>query len=261
MTTAIAFTDVSKSFAGSTALFERLSFTVARGEFVCLLGPSGCGKSTVLRLIGGLADFDRGSIAINGESPAVAWPRLSYVFQSPRLTPWRNAADNVVLGMQLRNGGGRTRERMDRALELLDLVGLSREASKFPRMLSGGERQRVAIARALAVDPDIILMDEPFSALDPNTRARLRTEITAIWQKTGKTIVFVTHDVEEALELADRILMFVRKPTSVLRELPLRSPRPRNVAADHALQAAKRELLEAYKAAGASLDGEVALAS
>lgn len=242
---AVEFSKVSKTFGG-VSVFEDLSFSIRRGEFVCLLGPSGCGKSTTLRLLGGLAGIDNGRIQINGKTPETGWSELAFVFQSPRLVSWRDARSNVVLGMQLRDGGRQTAERKAKADQLLDLVGLREDAAKFPRMLSGGERQRVSIARALAVDPDIILMDEPFSALDPNTRSRLRREITDIWKKTGKTIIFVTHDVDEALELADRILMFVKKPTRELLEFKLDHERPRDVETSESLRAIKRTLVEAY---------------
>jgi NitT/TauT family transport system ATP-binding protein len=241
---AILFEQVKLTLSG-VPLFEDLSFSVREGEFVCLLGPSGCGKSTTLRLIGALLKPNAGRIEILGEPPEKAWVRLSYVFQSPRLAGWRNAVDNVLLGIQLRDGGGVTRERTEKALALLDLVGLSNDTKKFPRMLSGGERQRVSIARALAVDPEIVLMDEPFSALDPSTRKRLRNELISIWRKTGKTIIFVTHDVDEAVELADRILMFSEKPLRALHEVAVTEPRPRTLD-DPSLQAIRRSLMAAY---------------
>jgi NitT/TauT family transport system ATP-binding protein len=244
---AILFEHVRLALSG-VPLFEDLSFTVREGEFVCLLGPSGCGKSTTLRLIGALLQPNAGRIEILGEPPEKAWVRLSYVFQSPRLAGWRNALDNVLLGIQLREGGGTTPQRAEKALALLDLVGLSKDVKKCPRMLSGGERQRVSIARALAVDPEIVLMDEPFSALDPGTRRRLRQELISIWRKTGKTIIFVTHDVDEALELADRVLMFSEKPLTALHEVAIDTPRPRDPSEDPALQAIRQSLMKAYHA-------------
>ena len=195
---------MSASTFGHEQIYDRLSFEIRRGEFVCILGPSGCGKSTSLRIIGGLLAADSGRITIDGRAPRDAWEEIAFVFQSPRLVPWRTALDNVMLGFELRFGSGEARQRKARASELLNLVGLAGDAGKYPSMLSGGERQRVAIARALAVDPKIVLMDEPFSALDPNMRARMRTEMEHIWSETGKTVVFVTHDIDEALQLADR---------------------------------------------------------
>ena len=175
---------------GGERIYDKIDFAVEQGEFVCLLGPSGCGKSTSLRIIGDLIAPAGGRVAVNGKPPSEGWSEIAFVFQSPRLAPWRNALANVLLGAELRFGKVEARRREDKARALLALVGLSASAGKYPLMLSGGERQRVAIARALAVDPSIILMDEPFSALDPNTRRRLRTEIVRIWRETGKTILF-----------------------------------------------------------------------
>ena len=171
----IAFENVDVAF-GDEQIYDRLSFDVRRGEFVCILGPSGCGKSTSLRVIGGLLDVSNGRVIVDGRAPRDAWPEIAFVFQSPRLVPWRTALDNVLLGTELRFGAGDRERRRARATELLTLVGLAGDTRKYPSMLSGGERQRVAIARALAVDPKIVLMDEPFSALDPNMRSRMRAE-------------------------------------------------------------------------------------
>lgn len=240
----IRFDHVATSFSGAM-VYRDLSFDMGSGEFVCLLGPSGCGKSTALRLLGGLMVQDSGTITVDGMRPAVAWPRMAFVFQSPRLAPWRTALDNVILGMQLRVGRIGPAERQ-KARDLLSLVGLDADMEKYPRMLSGGERQRVAIARALGVDPDIILMDEPFSALDPNTRLRLRAELIDIWRRTGKTILFVTHDVDEAVTLADRVILFSNKPTQVIAEINLPEPRPRDVRADPALSRKRDDLLARF---------------
>src|ERR1700722_13470451 len=150
-------------------IYDALDFSVRPGEFLCILGPSGCGKSTCLRLIGDLLPAVSGSVRVDGRPPAEAWDQIAYVFQAPRLVPWRTALGNVMLGSELRFGSGGKREREMHCRSLLELVGLTKEADKYPHMLSGGERQRVAIARALAVEPKIILMDEPFAALDLNT--------------------------------------------------------------------------------------------
>jgi NitT/TauT family transport system ATP-binding protein len=244
----LAFERVSTRLGGDV-IFDELSFTVAEGEFLCILGPSGCGKSTSLRLMGDLLPVQGGTISVDGKAPAAAWRSLAYVFQSPRLVPWRTALGNVMLGMELRYDGAEApprRTMQSRAEELLAMVGLARDMHKYPSMLSGGERQRVAIARALAVDPRIILMDEPFSALDINTRRRLRAELVSIWQKTGKTVVFVTHDVEEALVLADRILLLSNKPTRVLEALTVDAPRPRDVSASGSLQAQRARLHDLF---------------
>ena len=217
------------------------------GEFVCLLGPSGCGKSTALRIIGDLLPPGAGRVLVNGKAPVASWSDIAFVFQSPRLAPWRNALTNVLLGAELRFGRAEAKKRAGKARDLLALVGLADSAHKFPLMLSGGERQRVAIARALAVDPSIVLMDEPFSALDPNTRRRLRAEIERIWQETAKTIVFVTHDIDEALILADRIVLMSNKPTRVLETIPVTAPRPRDIDAEPSLRAMRERLVTLFR--------------
>ncbi len=242
----LEFTDVTVRF-GEETIYDQLTFSVRKGEFLCILGPSGCGKSTSLRLMGDLLQADGGEVSIAGLRPSEGWDRLAYIFQSPRLVPWRNAIGNVMLGMELRfdkpdkSGMERT------ARQLLDLVGLSRDMDKYPAMLSGGERQRVAIARALSVDPDIILMDEPFSALDLNTRHRMRAEIERIWRETGKTIIFVTHDIEEALVLGDRILLLSNKPTRALETLEIAAPRPRKLDGSDELNHHKNKLVALFK--------------
>jgi NitT/TauT family transport system ATP-binding protein len=241
----IVFENVSVAF-GEEQIYDRLSFDVRRGEFVCILGPSGCGKSTSLRIIGGLLDVTRGQVSVDARAPRDAWPDIAFVFQSPRLVPWRTALDNVLLGTDLRFGGGDKEKRRARATELLKLVGLAGDAGKYPSMLSGGERQRVAIARALAVDPKIVLMDEPFSALDLNMRGRMRVEMERIWLETGKTVVFVTHDIDEALQLADRTVVLSNKPTRVLEIIELRTPRPR-AAGDRSLDTHRQKLVKLFR--------------
>jgi NitT/TauT family transport system ATP-binding protein len=227
-------------------VFENLSFAIGRGEFVCLLGPSGCGKSTLLRLIGDLLRPAGGTITVDGHDPRDSWQKLAFVFQSPRLAPWRTAFDNVLLGLELRGGAQSRAEMRHQATRALELVGLTYDANKYPRMLSGGGLQRVAIARALAVEPQIILMDEPFSALDPNTRKRMRAEIIAIWQQTKKTIVFVTHDVEEALVLADRVFLLSKRPARLIKTISIKRPRPRFVADDPDLRHSRNELMTLF---------------
>jgi NitT/TauT family transport system ATP-binding protein len=241
----ITFDNVGVAF-GEERIYEALSFDVRRGEFICILGPSGCGKSTLLRLAGGLLDVDAGHVTVDGRAPSDAWPEIAFVFQSPRLVPWRTALDNVLLGSELRSGGGDKEQRRARATELLSLVGLASDARKYPSALSGGERQRVAIARALAVDPKIVLMDEPFSALDPNMRSRMRTEMERIWIETGKTVVFVTHDIDEALQLADRTVVLSNKPTRVLEIIELNAPRPR-APGDPALDTHRQKLAKLFR--------------
>ena len=247
MTAAIAFDHVRLELGGA-AIYDQLSFEVQPSEFVCLLGPSGCGKSTALRLIGDLMSAQAGNVTIEGSDSAENWQRLAYVFQSPRLLPWKDALDNAAFGLEMRHPEMAAGERRERAARQLARVGLSGDSHKMPSMLSGGERQRVAIARAMALDPDIILMDEPFSALDPNTRVRLRQQLIELWQETGKTIVFVTHDVDEALFLADRIIVLSPKPARVVEVVRVTTPRPREIETDPELRRQRRALLDLFGA-------------
>lgn len=231
----VEFSAVSTAFAGETVL-DAIDFRVEDGEFVCLLGPSGCGKSTTLRLLGGLLRQDAGSIRVAGRPPEETWPELAYVFQQPRLLPWRSVLANVMLGMELRGVDASRSDRRERAIRQLELAGLGGDLRKYPGVLSGGERQRVSIARALALDPRIILMDEPLSALDVTSRKRLRGEIHDLRVRTGKTVLFVTHDIDDALTLADRVLVFSGKPTRIVNEFTLPTAHPRDIDHDPALR-------------------------
>ena len=231
---------------GGMQIYEEITFDVSPGEFLCLLGPSGCGKSTALRLMGDLLPVQDGRISISGRNPAEAVDRLAYVFQQPRLLPWRNALSNAAFGIEMREPAVSKADRESRARQQLERVGLGADMHKMPLMLSGGERQRVAIARALALDPEIILMDEPFSALDPSTRHRLRNQMIELWQKSGRTIIFVTHDMDEALYLADRIVVFSAKPARVAEIIEVTEPRPRDVLRDPALLERRDRLLKLF---------------
>src|SRR5262245_29805599 len=252
--TAIALSHIKLNF-GNEEILADISFDVQRGSFVCIVGLSGCGKSTVLRIIGGLLGATNGDVGVYDAPPSVSWRRLAYVFQAPRLVPWRTALENVILGMELRDLELATEEMRQRALQYLDMVGLRPEADKFPDALSGGQKQRVALARALAVDPDVILMDEPFTALDYTTRKYLRNELMRIWGKTGKTIIFVTHDLEEALYLADRVVVFSTKPTRIQRTITLDRPRPRDVDRDPFLSSLMDELRREFLELGEHAQG------
>jgi len=242
---AIEFRNVALSF-GRDRIYDDISFHVAKGEFVCILGPSGCGKSTSLRLIGDLLNPDSGQVTVEGKPPSQSWSDIAFVFQSPRLAPWRNVLSNVLLGAELRFGKVEAKRRTALAERLLKMVGLADSGAKYPLMLSGGERQRVAIGRALAVEPSIMLLDEPFSALDPNTRRRLRSEIERIWQETGVTVVFVTHDIDEAITLADRVILMSNKPTRVLDTIAITEARPRDVNGNAALRALRHRLHDLF---------------
>jgi NitT/TauT family transport system ATP-binding protein len=242
---AIRFRNVSLTF-GEERVLDDIGFDVPRGSFVCLLGPSGCGKSTTLRIIGGLIKASQGEVSVFGRAPVESWQRLAYVFQAPRLVAWRTALENVILGMDLRLPHLSSVDKLERARKYLGMVSLARDADKFPDMLSGGERQRVALARALAVDPDIILMDEPFAALDFTTRRNLRDTLIQIWRETGKTVLFVTHDVDEALYLADQVVIFSGKPTTIKKIVDLHVPRPRNIETDPTLTKMADEVRQVF---------------
>jgi NitT/TauT family transport system ATP-binding protein len=218
---AIRIREVSQTYHGGESAIQaldRVSLDVAHGEFVCLLGASGCGKSTLLNLIVGLYDITAGSIDVGGR-------RVGMVFQEPALFPWLSVRKNVELGMRFRGVGAG--ERKQKALELLRLVHLEGFAERRPHELSGGMRQRVAIARALAQEAEVLLMDEPFGALDAMTRDVLHDELEAIWSRSAMTVLFVTHDVREAVRLGDRVVLLSSRPGRVVAEFAVAIPRPR----------------------------------
>jgi len=224
---AITLAHIGKRFDQLEALRD-ISFNVAAGEIVALLGRSGCGKSTLLNIIAGLLPPDQGALHFHGQ-PAGAydgWRRIAYMFQEDRLLPWRNVRDNVMFALE--SGDLRTAERRERAERMLQLVDLQAFASAWPHQLSGGMRSRVALARSLVIEPDILLMDEPFSKLDPHTRTHMHVELLRLQRISGTTIVFVTHDVEEAVVLADRVVVLEPRPGRVSEIVSLSLPRPRD---------------------------------
>ncbi len=229
-TDVISVRNVSKTFAGGAGRVEALrgiDMSLRPGEFVSIIGPSGCGKSTLLRIIGGLLEPTSGSVHIREESvvQAQANKEIGFVFQQPALMPWRNVEENVRLPLQINRSANRNGQAS--SSEMLELVGLSEFAEAYPYQLSGGMQQRVSIARALIFDPAVLLMDEPFGALDEITRGEMRFELLRIWQQSKKTVLFVTHSISEALILADRVLLFTPRPGQTQETLEIDIPRPR----------------------------------
>ena len=214
--------------AGDFTAVDRVSFQARPGEFLCLLGPSGCGKSTVLNAIAGFEPPASGQMNVLGREVRGPGPERGMVFQQPNLFPWRTVRGNIGHGPRMaRKSRREIKEKTDR---LIEMVGLTRFAEAYPHMLSGGMQQRVALARSLANQPQILLMDEPFGALDAQTRAMMQEHLLALWAKIGATIVFVTHDVDEAVFLADRVLIMTASPGQIRSDLTVNLARPRDVS-------------------------------
>ncbi len=238
---------VSKVFPGRAGAIEALrpvDIDVATGEFVCLLGPSGCGKSTLLSIIAGLEPPSGGTVLADGHIVRGPGTDRVLLFQEAALFPWLDVQHNVEFG--LRQAGMSAKERAATAQRYIELVHLKGFERSFVHQLSGGMRQRVAIARALAIDPAILLMDEPFGALDALTRDRLHTELESIWASTRKTVLFVTHNVREAIALGERVLVFSPRPGRIVREFRIDLPRPRSLE-DHALVDKAAEIMSVLR--------------
>jgi NitT/TauT family transport system ATP-binding protein len=211
--------------SGSVHALDKVSIEVREGEFLCILGPSGCGKSTLLWAMGGLHDLTSGQIRLGEEVITKPHPEIAMIFQDANLLPWRNLAKNVALPFELK----RKRPDMERIGRLLERVSLNGFENKFPRELSGGMQQRASIVRSLAVNPSVLLMDEPFGALDAFTRDEMNLLIQEIWMETGKTIAFVTHSISEAIFLADRVVVMSARPGRITAIYDIDVPRPRSV--------------------------------
>ncbi len=225
--TAIELEEVALRYGDFTAV-EGIDFSVPPGQFAALVGPTGCGKSSVLNLVAGLLPPAAGRVLVSGTPLRGVNRDAAYLFQADALLPWKNAMDNVLLGPLLR---GEPRARAaEEARRWLARVGLAGFESRYPHQLSGGQRRRVAVAQALINRLPVLLMDEPFSALDAQTRALMEQELLGLWQELGATVLFVTHDLEEAVALSDRVLLFTAGPAATIKgDYPVALPRPRNV--------------------------------
>jgi NitT/TauT family transport system ATP-binding protein len=223
----LAVQGLNKSFDDLLVLRD-IGMEVAAGEFISIVGPSGCGKTTFLRIIGGLEPASSGRILLDGRPIDRPGGDRGFVFQADSLLPWRTVLDNAIIGLEL-NGTVKADTRT-RTRRLLDLVGLKGFEAFRPRQLSGGMRQRVNLARALAIDPEVLLMDEPFSSLDAQTREIMQTELLRIWSEGRKTVLFITHQIDEAVYLSDRVYVFGRRPGRVQDVVPIELPRPRELS-------------------------------
>lgn len=225
--TEIMLKNVGMEYENGVTALTNVSIDIKKGEFVSLLGPSGCGKTTLLRIIADLLKPTSGEVSVGGETPTEARLKRKYgiVFQSPVLYDWRTVKKNVMLPMEILKVPKAQRE--ERAMQMLELVGLKDFADRYPKQLSGGMQQRVGIARALAIQPEILLMDEPFSALDEFTREKLHEDLLRIWRKTNKTIVFVTHNIAESVFLSDRVCVLSPHPGRLSALIDIDLPRPR----------------------------------
>jgi sulfonate transport system ATP-binding protein len=241
---------LSKVYADGTHALSRVSLTMAAGEIAAIVGGSGCGKTTLLRLVAGLDQASEGTISVDGEAIDGPHPAVGIVFQEPRLLPWLTVADNVGFGL----ADIARRDRQIRIGEMLARVGLADYAGRWPRELSGGQQQRVAIARALVARPKALLLDEPFSGLDAFTRASLHEHLISLWQESRPTVIIVTHDVEEAVALGDRVIVMQPRPGRLFGQVEMRLTRPRDRLGP-AFDSTKRRVLAALDGSLANPDG------
>jgi NitT/TauT family transport system ATP-binding protein len=227
MSTKLAVRGLNKWFAELEALRD-INVELVRGAFVSVVGPSGCGKTTFLRIVAGLEPASDGEVLLDSRAVTGPGGDRGFVFQSDNLLPWRTVLANALIGPEIAGRLGPAERK--RTLDLLKLVGLEGFENYHPRQLSGGMRQRVNLARALAIDPEILLMDEPFSSLDAQTREIMQTELLRIWEQGRKTVLFVTHQIDEAVFLSDRVLVFARRPGRLQENVEIKLPRPRSLA-------------------------------
>jgi NitT/TauT family transport system ATP-binding protein len=238
----LAIANVSKVWnpdgADPVPAVTNLTLDVALGEFVVLLGPSGCGKSSLLYIVAGLENATSGTVNFDGLPVTQPSPERSLIFQEASLFPWLSVRDNVGFGLSIK--GGQPGARKDQVDALLRMVGLGGAGDRRPNELSGGMRQRAALARALAMDPKVLLMDEPFAALDIQTRARMQDHLLTIWQASGASVLLVTHSIDEALALADRIVVFTARPGQIKAEITVEAARPRDLRSPEMIDLARR---------------------
>ena len=229
---AVEFRGVTKSFINKqneiVRALEDVTFTVRRGEFLAIIGPSGCGKSTTLNVIAGLTSATSGKVMVSGKPVGETRIDLGYVFQQDSVLPWKKVIDNIQIGLRLRNIP--KRQSKAKAIEFLHLMGLTDFANAYPVELSGGMRKRVALAASLAYDPAVLLMDEPFGALDAQTRIVLQDEMLRLWAEKRPTVLFVTHDIGEAIAMADRVIVMTARPARIKVDCAIDLPRPRSAA-------------------------------
>ena len=218
--------NLTKRFGDLTVL-DGINFNIKEGELLAIVGPTGCGKTTFLNTLSKLMPTTEGNIYINGEEADPKKHNLAYVFQEPTCLPWRTVRENVAYGMEVKGVG--KEEREDRATKIMDLVGLTSCADLYPNQVSASMMQRIAVSRAFAVNPDLLLMDEPYGQLDVKLRFYLEDELVNIWRKLNSTVLFVTHNIEEAVYVAERILVLTNKPTNIQAEIPVDLPRPRDL--------------------------------
>jgi sulfonate transport system ATP-binding protein len=249
----ISVRDLSKTFrqgAREVPAVSAVSLDVREREFVAIVGPSGCGKSTVLNMIGGLIPPSAGEILVDGQ-PVLGGPpaTVGYVFQKDTVFPWRTVERNIALGLEYRNVPAA--QRVARVREAIALAGLQGFEDAYPATLSGGMRQRVALMRSLVINPEILLMDEPFGALDTHTKLNLHAELLSLWQAKQQTVIFVTHDLSEAITLADRVVVMTRRPGRIKQIYDVKLPRPRDVIHLRETDEYSREYSEIWHALGA----------
>lgn len=240
--------DISQNYNNqktNVLALENINLDVKKGEFICIVGPSGCGKSTLLNMIAGLISPTKGKILVNNSEITSPDPNRILMFQESALFPWLTVIENVEFGLKMRNIDEKKRRSV--ALEHLKLVHLSKFKDSYVHELSGGMKQRVALARALATDPDILLMDEPFAALDAQTRDNFHIELQQIWSKTKKTIIFVTHNVSEAVCLGDRVIVMTYRPGRIKSEFKVHYPRPRRYRDNPELAKISSDILDSLK--------------